>query len=91
MSKKSFHSKMPINIALIKYIGKVKPSVHGLNQALHPCLSYTLQDLYTEVSLHYAPEHSQDVLLMHPKAPKLAPPPRYFPSVVKSGWTPRSS
>ena len=72
MSKMSFHSKMPINIALIKYIGKVKPSKYGLNQALHPCLSYTLQDLYTEVALHYAPEHSQDVLLMHPKAPKLA-------------------
>ncbi len=67
----TFTARKPVNIALIKYIGK-QDSSDGLNQALHPCLSYTLDELYTEVRLTYQPGATQDVILTHPKSPPLA-------------------
>ncbi len=72
MNKEFSHCvQMPVNIALIKYIGK-QDSDDGLNQALHPCLSFTLKNIYSQVCLHYQPGLTQDVMLTHPKSPPLA-------------------
>jgi len=71
--KSSFSHSMPVNIALTKYIGKQdSDAFEGINQALHPTLSYLLPELYTVVTLTYDPCLSKDIWLTKPGVPKLS-------------------
>ena len=65
-----FRAKMPVNIALIKYIGKDQEEK---NQALHATISLRLPRCYTTVTLRAQPEQRLDTWCMHKNACKLSP------------------